>query len=164
MLSYNSQLFSLSRRKNTIGMKNLIGYVIGGILLLMALGSFSGDNYSISTGLLFLLAGILCFPQIIRLVNISLLTKYSAVFIVILVVFALIIQNNNPIENQSDVTQQNNIENKNDSIQEVINASKKLNETLQREISNINKLKFRSYLTYESLFIFITKRNEKFDN
>jgi hypothetical protein len=121
-------------------MKNLIGYVIGGILLLMALGSFSGDNYSISTGLLFLLAGILCFPQIIRLVNISLLTKYSAVFIVILVVFALIIQNNNnPIENQSDVTEQNNIENKNDSIQEVINASKKLKETLQREISNINK-------------------------
>ena len=121
-------------------MKNLIGYVIGIFLLILALGSFSGDNYSISTGLLFLLAGILCFPQIIRLVNISLLTKYSAVFIVILVVFALIIQNNNnPIENQSDVTEQNNIENKNDSIQEVINASKKLKETLQREISNINK-------------------------
>lgn len=74
-------------------MKNLISYAIGILLLLMATGSFTGDNHSITTGLLFLLAGGLCFPQIVRLFNFNLLTKYNTLFAIVLTVIALIFQN-----------------------------------------------------------------------
>jgi len=84
-------------------MKNLIGYVIGILLLIVALGSFSGDDYPITNGLLFFLAGLLCFPAFLRLVGIDFLTKYNVILVIILVVIALVNVNNQidkDIENQ----------------------------------------------------------------
>ena len=84
-------------------MKNLIGYVVGILLLIVALGSFSGDDYPITNGLLFFLAGLLCFPAFLRLVGIDFLTKYNVILVIILVVIALVNVNNQidkDIENQ----------------------------------------------------------------
>jgi len=84
-------------------MKNLIGYVIGILLLIVALGSFSGDDYPITNGLLFFLAGLLCFPAFLRLVGIGFLTKYNVILVIILVIIALVSVNNQidkDIENQ----------------------------------------------------------------
>lgn len=85
-------------------MKNLISYVIGILLFLMAIGSFSGDDYSIISGLLFFFAGILCFPAILRFVGINFLKKYNYIFVIILFVIALA-----SINNQSDKDIENQV-------------------------------------------------------
>lgn len=73
---------------------NYVGYVVGIYPLLMAFGSFAGAYNSIFASCLFFLAGILCFPPIIRWVNIDFLTKYNFIFVGVFFVLAILNTNN----------------------------------------------------------------------
>jgi hypothetical protein len=122
-------------------MKNLIGYVIGILLLIVALGSFSGDDYSITTGLLFLLAGLLCFPALLRLVGIDFLTKYNVILVIILVVIASATINNQidkDIENQGIEEDKKDIKTEIDNGLGVFNTPKELCSILSK--NGIGKL------------------------
>ena len=72
-------------------MKNLIGYGIAIIILIMAFGVFGNKFYLSSILLLF--AGILSFPKLPELSNIDFLIKYKRAFAITLFISALIIQN-----------------------------------------------------------------------